>query len=90
MKSIFVIEDETHAETHGKYNTFEDAVKELKKLSKIPWSQEPNMAPCVEWKKCGRNYKIIEYDVNGKHLKEIKRTRGLRISAKEIKLFIKQ
>lgn len=89
MEKIFVIEDEAHAETHGKYQSFEDAVTELKKLTHLSWNEDPNKAPCVGWENCGRNYKIIEYNVSSNDWQEIKRTPGLIISAKEIKLFIK-
>lgn len=89
MKKIFVIEDENHCETHGKYHSLEDAVAELKNLTGLPWDKEPNRAPCVGWESCGRKYIIIEYDVSNKQWNEIKRTPGLNISAKEIKLLIK-
>ena len=59
---IFIIEDESHSEWAGEFQTLEEAIAELRRLANIPWDQEPNRAPCMGWEKCGRRYEIIEYD----------------------------
>jgi hypothetical protein len=35
------IEDEAHAELHGEYPTFEEAVLELQRRALVPWDQPP-------------------------------------------------
>lgn len=68
MKKVFWIEDDTHADVIGEFLHFDDAVKKLRELEKVPWNQEPNTAPCVGAETCGREYIIIEYSLYGKHL----------------------
>ncbi len=81
----FVIEDEIHAEPQGEYDTFEDAVAELVLRSKIPWDKNPNLCPCMNWKNCGRNYQILEYDCLTKpHWTELNSTSVLEISSKGV------
>ena len=82
--TIFIVEDESHAETFGEYISFSDALSELKKRSIIPWDLEPNRAPCQNWKTCGRTYEIIEYDNSVDPWKELKRVFVLEISANGI------
>ena len=82
--TIFVIEDEAHAEYCGEFSTFENALIELKKRSKIKWDEKPNICPCTNWKNCGRNYEIIEYDETKETWKEIKTTPILKISSKGV------
>ncbi len=90
MSSIFIIYDEAHAETQdGEYKTFEEAKTALKKRMEIPWDKDPNLAPCTEWKTCGRRYEIIEYDTSDIPWKEISSVPALNISAKEIKWSLK-
>jgi hypothetical protein len=60
--SIFVIEDVLHAEWCGEFPSYEEAMQELKKRSKLPWDAEPNRCPCTSWKTCKRSYEIIEFD----------------------------
>ena len=82
---MFIIEDESHAEPqNGKFQTFEDAFRELERRSKIPWDEIPNRCPCTNWKSCGRNYQSIEYDTTQTPWKELQRKDVLTISAKEI------
>jgi len=82
--SIFVIEDEVHAETCGEYPTYENALEHLKELAKISWDKEPNKCPCQSWKTCGRNYEIIEFNNSETPWEEIKRTPLLEVSSKGI------
>lgn len=58
---MFVIEDEDHCEIIGTYTTAEHAQRELERLAALPWDHEPNRAPCMSWRTCGRQYVLIEY-----------------------------
>ncbi|MDH5361307.1 MAG: hypothetical protein OEX03_12115 [Gammaproteobacteria bacterium] len=78
--TIFVIEDEAHAEWCGEFPTFELALKELEERSKVAWDKEPNKCPCMSWKTCGRNYEIIEFNNSEEPWVEINRTAILEVS----------
>ena len=83
---MFKIEDERHAEPQaGEFRTFEDAVAELKRRASVPWDQDPNVAPCANWKNCGRNYEIIEYDDSVRPWRELGRKAVLEIDAQEVR-----
>lgn len=88
-KLKYIIEDESHAEMQGEFDSFEDALTELKKRSTIPWDQEPNKCPCTNWRNCRRNYEIAEYNTANKpYWKEIERTSVLEISSSNVKWLI--
>jgi len=78
---MFVIEDEIHAEWKGQYGSFEEALGELKRRATIPWNEPPNLAPCMSWMTCEREYVIIEYDESGVPWKELRRVPVLEVSA---------
>ncbi|WP_456620173.1 MULTISPECIES: hypothetical protein [unclassified Bradyrhizobium] len=78
---MFVIEDELHAEPQGQFQTRQQAVAELRRLAAIPWDEEPNCAPCTNWRNCGRRYELIEYDDSVRPWAELSRTLLLEISA---------
>ncbi len=59
---IFIIEDDVHAEWCGEFETFEEAIKELNSRSNLAWDAKPNVCPCKNWKACGREYYLIEFD----------------------------
>jgi hypothetical protein len=80
---VFVIEDEAHAELHGEFESIDEAIAELKRRASIPWDQEPNVAPCMSWRTCGRRYDIIEYG-DGRSA-EVRRMPALEISAAGLK-----
>ncbi len=61
---MFVIEDTAHCESFGRYESFELALDEIKRLATIPWNKKPIKAPCSEWKNCGRFFEIVEYDMS--------------------------
>ena len=79
--TLFMVEDETHCESGGNFATFDDALAELRRRSCVPWDSEPNRAPCVQWRTCGRTYEIIEYDTSHAPWKQLQRVRVLEISA---------
>ena len=59
---IITIEDERHAEPQGEFSCIQHAIAELKRRADIPWDQNPNLAPCMNWETCGRAYEVVEYD----------------------------
>src|ERR1700744_276834 len=75
------IEDEAHAELHGEYPTFEEAILELERRALVPWDQPPNVAPCTSWRTCGRRYMIVVYDDACTPWNAIERVPMLEISA---------
>jgi hypothetical protein len=81
VQIVFLIEDELHAEPHGEFPTFRQAIDELRRRGAIPWNEEPNRAPCTSWETCSRRYEIIEY--NG--AREIRRVTVLEVSAAGVK-----
>ena len=81
----FVVEDEVHAELiHEGFASFQEALDFIKDLSKTPWDEKPNKAPCSSWKTCGRNYHIIEYDATSIPYEELDTNEILSISAKGV------
>jgi hypothetical protein len=85
MALHYVIEDELHSEDHGEFPSFEAALDELKRRSLIPWDQDPNVAPCSGWRKCGRDYEIIEYQDSGESWRLLRREPVLQVSAEGVK-----
>ena len=82
---MFVIEDELHAEQQdGEFATLQDAIAELQRRAKVPWDQEPNRAPCMSWRSCGRKYVVIEYEPQAAW-KELSRTEILDVSAEGVR-----
>lgn len=80
-ESRFVIEDEAHAEQHSTHETLDEAIAELQRLpAHIPWDKEPNVAPCTNWRKCGRRYEIIAYEIASEPWRQLRRIPALEIS----------
>lgn len=79
--TLFVIEDEAHAEWSGEFRTFGEALEELTRRSKLPWDKEPNQAPCQSWATCGRDYVVIEFDDQVSPWREVQRTGVLKVGA---------
>ena len=80
--SVFVIEDEIHAEWMGEFALRDAALAELQRLAKLPYGVPPNAAPCQSSATCGRDYYIIEFDNAAPDWKEIRRDHVLSTSAK--------
>ena len=81
-RAMFKIEDELHDEPHAaEFDTFEDALDELKRMASVPWNKTPNRAPCMSWRTCGRSYEVVEYDVSDHPWRELQRVAVLSISA---------
>lgn len=84
--SVFKIEDERHAEPlPGEFSSLAAAAVELRRLAALPWNQVPNVAPCTNWRTCGRKYEVVEYDVSTRPWKELNRVTALEVSAEGIK-----
>jgi hypothetical protein len=79
---MFVIDDEAHCELQeGKFHTRAEAISELERRALIPWNEEPNRAPCTNWRNCGRRYVILEWNDAGD---ELSREFILAVSAKGV------
>ena len=76
---MFRLEDELHAEPQGEFETFEDALAELRRRAVIPWNCAPNVAPCASWKACGRHYEVVEYDARKTPWLEVQRVPVLEV-----------
>ena len=86
---MFIIEDEIHAEPQtGEFDSFEEAYKEIERISQIPWNKPPNRCPCANWRNCERVYQIIEYDTTKKPWIELQRKNILNISVKGLQWLI--
>jgi hypothetical protein len=59
----------------------EAAIVELQHRAAIPWDHEPNLAPCTNWRNCGRRYELVEYDDTVRPWKELRRFEVLEVSA---------
>ena len=70
---MFVIEDEIHCDWHGQFARLVDAVAVLRRRATLPWDEAPNVAPCMSWETCGREYAIIEFDDAQSPWKELQR-----------------
>lgn len=58
---MFILEDQIHCEQE-QFATFELALVKVRWLAEAPWDEQPNQAPCMSWRTCGREYWILEYD----------------------------
>jgi len=74
---MLTIEDELHSELIGEFSTRAEAVAELARLKRTPWDALPNLAPCMSWQTCGRNYELVEWEGS----RPMARTPALNISA---------
>jgi hypothetical protein len=63
----------------------DEAIVELERRAALPRDEPPNAAPCSNWKNCGRNYEVVEYDTSEKPWKELRRLTMLEISADGVK-----
>ena len=81
----FSIEENLHSDSWDGFSSYEDALEELKRRSKIPWDKEPNVCPCTSWRTCERNYAIVQYRVQNDEWEEIACEWLLDISSKGVK-----
>lgn len=79
---MFRIEDERHCEPQaGQYQSLDEAVAELRRRALLPWNEEPNVAPCQQWRTCGRTYEVVEYDTSSTPWRELSRLAYLEVTA---------
>ncbi|MFB7844038.1 hypothetical protein [Microbacterium sp. NPDC056052] len=83
--SMFVIEDELHAEQIGTYSQREEAMAALLRFATLPWDERPNAAPCRSWRSCGRSYELVEYDTTDMPWREVSREAMLEISKGDVR-----
>ena len=81
---MIVTEDSIHCETNGNFEKFEDAIAELRRRAAIQWDQPPNRAPCTAWRTCGREYRVLEFDVSHGPWKLLRNIAVLNMSAKGV------
>ena len=79
--TVFVIEDEFHAEWQGQFQSFDAAFAELRTKASIAWNETPNRCPCTSWKTCCREYVVVEFDDRVSPWKETGRTPVLGVNA---------
>lgn len=80
----YVIEDQIHCETISESEDISDIIKELERLSHLPWNEDKNLAPCMSWEKCWREYEIIEYIIVQNNWTELNRERIFDINSSGI------
>lgn len=85
---MFIVEDSIHIDDFGDFDSFAAAVNRLDELSRIPWDQPPNDAPCTSWRTCGRRYEITEYDTSTTPWRVLNRTPTLNVSASGVEWMI--
>lgn len=81
---LIVIEDSIHCERIDQCESFEAAVARLEELARLPWDQDPNRAPCTSWRKCGREYQVLEYDDSAIPWKLVRGADVLKVSASAV------
>jgi hypothetical protein len=66
----------------GPFESFEEAVAELRRRAAIAWDAPPNQAPCTSWRTCGREYHVLEYDARSEPHRLLRDVHALDNSAK--------
>jgi len=79
------IEDEWHAESCGEYDSQDTALAELRRRTAVTWDVEPNVAPCSNWRKCGRRYELVGYNTSELPWREVQLFHVLDVSSDGIK-----
>ena len=82
---MFTIEDDSHGDLLGEYNTFDEAMTQLRAWARIAWDQKPNRAPCTSWQTCGRSYEIVEYDCTATPWNRVRTTPILQVDARGVR-----
>jgi hypothetical protein len=72
-QTMWMIEDEAHAEPQGEFDSLDNALGELRRRADMPWDVAPNVAPCASWRTCGRRYGVVEFDTAESPWREIQR-----------------
>ena len=77
--ATFWLHDYLHDESLGPFSNRDEAIAEAVRVAAIPWNAPPNLAPCVDWETCGRDYAVVEYDTSDGGHKEVAALPVLRI-----------
>ncbi len=75
---LFVIEDQAHAAIQSVHYSFQEALRELRRIARLPYVP-PNVAPCGN-PDCSLDYEIIEYDSSSTPWVEVRRYGGVEVS----------
>ena len=78
---MFVIEDRTHSDWMGEFQTIGEAISELSRLRTIAWDEPPNRCPCSRWKTCRRDYDLIEFGTASTPWHPLRRVPALSVSS---------
>jgi hypothetical protein len=79
--SLFIVEDEMHAERMGEFSTLGEAWAEVQRLAALPFDRRPNLPPCTKGAACRRTYEITEYDDRQAPWREISRILAVELTA---------
>jgi hypothetical protein len=80
----FMIEDETHCEQIGDFQTMNEAKALLKYLANVPWGTHPNLPLCGSGVNCDRHYILITGKYDDATWIQLSRTSIFRIDANGI------
>lgn len=78
---MFSIDDAEHLDLGSRYPSFDLAIAEVVRRAALAWDEEPNRAPCREWRTCGRVYEVREYDDGVTPWRLLGRLKVVRVSA---------
>lgn len=81
MSIWYCVEDELHSEDLGDFPSRDEALAEIGRRVAEPWNGPDNIAPCISWRTCGRNYTIVRYDDSTMPWSELSREFVAKISA---------
>lgn len=82
---MFVIYDQLHADHVGEFAVKEEALAALRRLASGPWDQPLNVAPCMSWRTCGRQYQRVEQDDTTTPRRTLGQEPTLEVSQAEVK-----
>jgi hypothetical protein len=81
MSKVILIQDDRHSELQKtEYESFREAVAELKRRATIPFHEPPNRAPCSGWRTCGREYSLREFEKTAPPWKSLRKVVVLEVS----------
>jgi|GEM_PF-804171 len=59
---FYVIEDDLHCDIYIRFDRCDAAVTEIRRRVALPWDDDENQVPCLDWETCERQYWIYECD----------------------------
>lgn len=88
MSLSFVLEDQAHAETVANFSDEASAIRKVRRLFATPWNEPPNLAPCMDWETCGREYDLLVYETSTSPWTLVIRRAALIVTAKGRELLL--